>query len=100
MGQRKSADLATQVRAVLDALIAARFDDPAEGFDQGYVTGLDEAIERIGEVMRHADGCDCDDCTLPHLGETDSTGCLDKGLVCSIDPHTGRCTECDGQEED
>lgn len=23
-----------------------------------------------------------------------SDECLDQGLVCSIDPHTGRCTEC------
>jgi hypothetical protein len=27
-----------------------------------------------------------------------STECLDAGLVCSIDPTTGQCTEC-GQEE-
>jgi hypothetical protein len=27
-----------------------------------------------------------------------SEGCLNAGLVCSIDPMTGKCTEC-GQEE-
>lgn len=41
----------------------------------------------------------CDD-DLPYItrGES-STECLDDGLVCSIDPATGECTEC-GTPED
>lgn len=35
---------------------------------------------------------------LPHLADTDSSECLDNGLVCSVDPLTGRCTECGGRE--
>jgi hypothetical protein len=35
---------------------------------------------------------------MPYLSDTDSAECLDNGLVCSVDPNTGRCTECDGLE--
>ncbi|MCK0441054.1 hypothetical protein MUG78_16770 [Gordonia alkaliphila] len=37
---------------------------------------------------------------LPYLTSGESSSeCLDSGLVCSIDPRTGKCTEC-GKPED
>jgi hypothetical protein len=33
----------------------------------------------------------------PRLADTDSSECLDNGMTCSVDPTTGRCTECGGR---
>ncbi|QGJ95002.1 hypothetical protein KHQ86_gp158 [Gordonia phage Stormageddon] len=60
--------------------------DPQDDIDW---SGPVENMERFAEYMRNQPP------DLPHLTEGESSRqCLDAGLVCSIDPRTGKCTEC------
>jgi hypothetical protein len=50
-------------------------------------------------MQGHAEDCDEPELHMPYLTRGESSSeCLSRGLVCSIDPGTGRCTECGAAE--